>query len=181
MTVSASAMKVMVVISKVTQHMTVSIDGQQKYDWLVSTGGPGYDTPSGTFRPFRMEKDYFSKEWDNAPMPYAMFFTAKGHAIHGSYHIKRLGTRASHGCVRLAPENAAMLFALVQKAGLKNSTFQVNGGLFDFGSNAKVASVANPKPFRFFWEANKPKKSSVKDLAKDAKKKKLKPIFAANG
>ena len=107
MSVSASAMKVVVVISKVSQHMTVTVDGHQEYNWLVSTGGAGYETPSGTFHPFRMEKEHFSKEWDDAPMPNSMFFTGEGHAIHGSYHIARLGTRASHGCVRLAPENAA--------------------------------------------------------------------------
>ena len=127
-TISASAMKVVVVVSKVSQHMTVTVDGQKQYDWLVSTGGAGYETPSGTYHPFRLEKEHFSEEWDNAPMPYSMFFTGQGHAIHGSTHINRLGTRASHGCVRLAPANAATLFALVEKAGYKNSTFQINGG-----------------------------------------------------
>lgn len=181
MTAQASATKVLVVISKVSQRMTVTVDGQQKYEWLVSTGGSGYDTPSGTFHPFRLEKEHFSKEWDDAPMPYSMFFTGEGHAIHGSYHIKRLGTRASHGCVRLAPENAATLFALVEKAGYRNSTFQINGGLFDFGDTGtsnKEFVRTSPKPFKFFWEANKPKKSAA-DVA-PKKKKKFKSIFASN-
>jgi L,D-transpeptidase catalytic domain len=181
MTASASATKVLVVISKVSQHMTVTVDGQQEYNWLVSTGGTGYDTPSGTFHPFRLEKEHFSKEWDDAPMPYSMFFTGEGHAIHGSFHTKRLGTRASHGCVRLAPENAATLFALVEKAGYKNSTFQINGGLFDFGddntSNRDFLSTPR-KPFKFFWEANKPPKKAVDGTVK--KKKKFKSIFASN-
>jgi L,D-transpeptidase catalytic domain len=181
MTASASATKVLVVISKVSQRMTVTVDGQQEYSWLVSTGGSGYDTPSGTFHPFRLEKEHFSKEWDDAPMPYSMFFTGEGHAIHGSYHTKRLGTRASHGCVRLAPENAATLFALVEKAGYRNSTFQINGGLFDFGDgNTSNKDFINTprKPFKFFWEANKPPKKSVVALPK--KKKKFKSIFASN-
>lgn len=130
---AASAMQVLVSISKVTQKMTVSVDDEKKYVWLVSTGGVGYDTPSGTFHPFRMEKDYFSKEWDNAPMPNAMFFTPRGHAIHGSYKVKSLGKRASHGCVRLAPENAAKLYDLVQKAGMRNTTIVIKGGFFDGG------------------------------------------------
>jgi L,D-transpeptidase catalytic domain len=181
MTASASATKVLVVISKVSQRMTVTVDGQQEYSWLVSTGGSGYDTPSGTFHPFRLEKEHFSKEWDDAPMPYSMFFTSEGHAIHGSYHTKRLGTRASHGCVRLAPENAATLFALVEKAGYRNSTFQINGGLFDFGdSNTTNKDFLDTprKPFKFFWEANKPQKKAVDALPK--KKKKFKSIFASN-
>jgi hypothetical protein len=181
MTAQASATKVLVVISKVSQRMTVSVDGQQEYSWLVSTGGAGYDTPSGTFHPFRLEKEHFSKEWDDAPMPYSMFFTGEGHAIHGSFHTKRLGTRASHGCVRLAPENAATLFALVEKAGYRNSTFQINGGLFDFGDrNASGGDFANTprQPFKFFWEANKPKKKSAD--AQPKKKKKFKSIFSSS-
>ena len=152
---AASGMKLLVVISKVSQHMTVTVDGQRQYEWLVSTGGAGYDTPSGTFHPFRLEKEHFSEEWDNAPMPYSMFFTGEGHAIHGSTHIARLGTRASHGCVRLAPANAAILFSLVEKAGYNNSTFQINGGFFDFGGSVFSDKVtATPyKPFHFFWEA----------------------------
>ncbi len=181
MTASASATKVLVVISKVSQRMTVTVDGQQEYNWLVSTGGAGYDTPSGTFHPFRLEKEHFSKEWDDAPMPFSMFFTGEGHAIHGSYHTKRLGTRASHGCVRLAPENAAVLFALVENAGYKNSTFQINGGLFDFGndntSNRDFLSTPS-QPFKFFWEASKSKKNTVDGTPK--KKKKFKSIFASN-
>jgi L,D-transpeptidase catalytic domain len=181
MSVSASAMKVVVVISKVSQHMTVTVDGQQQYDWLVSTGGAGYETPSGTFRPFRMEKEHFSKEWDDAPMPNSMFFTGEGHAIHGSYHIKRLGTRASHGCVRLAPENAATLFALVEKAGFRNTTFTINGGFFDFGNtsaNRGLFGDSPRKPFHFFWEA-KPKPQPADLGAK--KKKKFKSIIPTNG
>ena len=180
MTISASAMKVVVVVSKVSQHMTVTVDGQKQYEWLVSTGGAGYDTPTGTFHPFRLEKEHFSKEWDDAPMPYSMFFTGEGHAIHGSYHIARLGTRASHGCVRLAPQNAATLFALVEKAGFKNSTFQINGGLFDFGGSSLSSSLdaGLRKPFLFFWEA-KPK-AKGKAAKVDTKKKKFKSIFASN-
>lgn len=177
MSISASAMKVLVVVSKVSQHMTVTVDGQKQYDWLVSTGGAGYDTPSGTFHPFRMEKEHFSEEWDNAPMPYSMFFTPLGHAIHGSTHINRLGTRASHGCIRLAPDNAAILFSLVDKAGYKNTTFQINGGFFDFGGSLlnNDASTAPRQPFHFFWEATpKPVDSAVK------KKKKFKSVFASN-
>jgi hypothetical protein len=130
---NAFAAQLLISINKSSQKMTVSIDGEKTYVWPVSTGAPGYSTPSGDFRPFRMERDHFSKEWDDAPMPHSIFFTMQGHAIHGSPHTKRLGTRASHGCVRLAPPNAAKLFALVQKNGMKNTRVIVKGGFgFDF-------------------------------------------------
>ena len=174
---SAMATKLVIIVSKVSQHMTITIDGVKQYDWLVSTGGPGYDTPTGTYHPFRMEKEHFSQEWDNAPMPNSMFFTGQGHAIHGSYHIARLGTRASHGCVRLAPENAAKLYALMTDAGFKNTTITINGGFFDFGSQTAAASQPY-KPFHFFWEARVPAAKPVNAIVK---KKKFKSIFASNG
>ena len=116
--------------------MTVTVGGRRTYNWLVSTGAQGYTTPSGNFKPFRMEVDHFSKEWDDAPMPHSIFFTGEGHAIHGSPYVKRLGTRASHGCVRLSPQNAATLFELVQTAGMKNTRVIVRGGGFDFWASS---------------------------------------------
>jgi lipoprotein-anchoring transpeptidase ErfK/SrfK len=123
--------RLIITINKVSQKMTVSLDGKTKYKWPVSTGAPGYDTPSGTFRTFRMEKEHYSSEWDDAPMPHSIFFTARGHAVHGSYHVKSLGRRASHGCVRLHPDNAAKLFALVKQTGMSNTQVIVKGGFFD--------------------------------------------------
>ncbi len=108
--------------------MVVIIDGKQRYNWKVSTGKLGYSTPSGTYKPFRMEPDHFSKEWDDAPMPNSIFFTGRGHAIHGSYATRRLGTAASHGCVRLAPGNAATLYQLVASEGMGNTTISITGG-----------------------------------------------------
>ena len=119
---------VTVTIDKSIQQMTVEVDGRPLYQWPVSTGkAAGYDTPSGKYKAFRMERDHFSKEWDDAPMPFSIFFTQKGHAIHGSYDVKRLGTPASHGCVRLAPANAQKLFALVEQEGVLNTTVVLTG------------------------------------------------------
>ena len=106
LSVSSTQAAVLVTIDKSIQQMTVEVDGRPLYQWLVSTGKAGYDTPNGKFKAFRMERDHFSKEWDEAPMPFSIFFTQKGHAIHGSLDVRRLGTPASHGCVRLLPENA---------------------------------------------------------------------------
>ncbi len=145
--VSALAAKVVVTINKVSQKMTVTVDGDREYVWPVSTGAAGYTTPSGKFRPFRMEKDHFSKEWDNAPMPHAVFFTPRGHAIHGSPHVKSLGRRASHGCVRLSPANAATLFKLVQKEGMQNTSVVVRGGFFDIDFAELDTGKFNPPKF----------------------------------
>jgi lipoprotein-anchoring transpeptidase ErfK/SrfK len=127
--VTTASAGVLVNINKTTQRMTVSVDGQHRYTWKVSTGKFGYWTPSGTYRPFRMEPTHFSTEWDDAPMPNSIFFTTRGHAIHGSYHTRRLGRAVSHGCVRLAPGNARTLFALVSQKGMGNTRIVVTGGV----------------------------------------------------
>ena len=98
------------------QSMSVRVNGWPYGYWAVSTARSGYHTPRGSYRVTRMAKVYFSKKYDNAPMPNSVFFYG-GFAIHGTYHIKALGRPASHGCVRLAPANAARLYALVQQYG----------------------------------------------------------------
>jgi lipoprotein-anchoring transpeptidase ErfK/SrfK len=118
---------VQVTIDKSTQHMMVQVDGSLRWVWPVSTGRPGHDTPSGHYTAFRMEADHFSKEWDDAPMPHSIFFSQTGHAIHGYLNTRRIGTPASHGCVRLAPANAARLYALVEKEGLSSTRVVVTG------------------------------------------------------
>jgi lipoprotein-anchoring transpeptidase ErfK/SrfK len=119
--------KVIVTIDKASQQMTVFIDGVEKYDWPVSTGMPGYVTPSGTYTPGSMNKIWYSKQWDNAPMPNAIFFTKKGHAIHGTNEVRNLGKPASHGCVRLSPKNAKTLYDLVADTGLENTEVVLTG------------------------------------------------------
>ena len=136
--------RLIITVNKVSQKITVELDGEQLYKWPVSTGAPGYETPSGNFRPFRMEKEHFSKEWDDAPMPYSIFFTGEGHALHGSYHVKSLGRRASHGCVRILPANAAILFALVQKTGMSNTRVIIKGGFFADGGPTSDTPRKNP-------------------------------------
>jgi hypothetical protein len=116
-----------IAIDKSRQQMTVALNGETLFVWPVSTGAPGYDTPSGTFTPFRMEKDHFSREWDDAPMPHSIFFTKNGHAIHGSNHVKAIGTPASHGCVRLEPKNARILFDLVRQERMANVRVVLTG------------------------------------------------------
>jgi hypothetical protein len=128
-------------VDKSAQRMTVTVNGEQLYQWPVSTGGEGYDTPSGTFKPFRMEIDHYSEEWDNAPMPYSIFFTQEGHAIHGTNHSS-LGRPASHGCVRLSVKNAATLWGLVKREKMANTHVVLSGAIPDAGP----PTVAHSRP-----------------------------------
>lgn len=141
-----------ITINKVSQKMTVELDGRTKFKWPVSTGAAGYETPSGSYKPFRMEKEHYSKEWDDAPMPHSIFFTTRGHAVHGSYHVKSLGRRASHGCVRLHPDNAAKLFALVSQTGMSRTRVVVKGGFFDGGYDDDGGNKKKKKKKFFPWE-----------------------------
>ena len=98
----------------------------QKYVWDVSTGATGFDTPTGKYTPTWLSKNHKSKQYEDAPMPFAVFFK-EGIAVHGTQAIGQLGKPASHGCVRLAPENAAVFFDLVQTYGKFNTRIVVKG------------------------------------------------------
>jgi hypothetical protein len=131
--------KVAITVDKDNQQMTVAVDGVERYHWPVSTGIPSYETPNGSFRTFRMEEDHYSKEFDDAPMPHSIFFTKIGHAIHGTDSVSRLGSPASHGCVRLSRDHASTLYALVQQEGVLNTTVTLTG-------SSQVALARNPRP-----------------------------------
>src|SRR5262249_35840910 len=88
--------------------------------WKVSTGRKGLETPQGSFKPTWLDADHKSDEYEDAPMPYAVFFSG-GYAVHATEFTKRLGTRASHGCVRLSLENAQTFFNLVKTYGMTNT------------------------------------------------------------
>jgi lipoprotein-anchoring transpeptidase ErfK/SrfK len=130
---------VLININKTKQEMTVFLNGIEKYDWPVSTGRAGYSTPSGTYTATSMNKIWYSKQWDNSPMPHSIFFIKDGHAIHGSYEVKNLGKPVSHGCVRISPQNAAALYALVEETGLENTQIVLSGatpgGEFKFATH----------------------------------------------
>ena len=99
-----------------SQTLTLEVNGWPEGRWSISSARAGYHTPRGSYGVTRTAKVYFSKKYDNAPMPNSVFFYG-GYAVHGTYHIANLGRPASHGCVRLAPANAAAFYNLVQKYG----------------------------------------------------------------
>lgn len=108
------------------QRMTVSEHGDAKYTWAISSGTSEHPTPRGTFRPQWTAKMWYSKKYDNAPMPNAVFISG-GVAIHATPYTRYLGSPASHGCIRLAPGNAATFYRLVQQHGLKATKVSVYG------------------------------------------------------
>jgi hypothetical protein len=126
-------------VDKTHQKMRIEVAGQPRYEFAISTGRAGYNTPNGTYHPQRLERTWFSKEYYNSPMPYSIFFD-RGFAIHGSYEVRQLGGPASHGCIRLHPSNAAKLFSLVQEQGADNTTIIVSG--------------SNPSRYRDIPQAN---------------------------
>jgi hypothetical protein len=140
---TAAEASILITIDKSSQQMSVAVDGAERYTWPVSTGRPGYDTPSGSFKPNRMDADHYSEEWDNAPMPHAIFFDMEGHAIHGFFDVKHLGSAVSHGCVRLSPEHATTLFDLVKAEGM-GETKVVVAGRTPGGDNVPVARAHLP-------------------------------------
>jgi lipoprotein-anchoring transpeptidase ErfK/SrfK len=124
LTTSAGA-TVVVDIDRAVQRMSVTVDGATRYTWRVSTARRGYITPPGTYHPEMLARHWFSRKYYNSPMPHSIFFYG-GFAIHGSYEISRLGRPASHGCVRLDPGNAAVLFGLVQREGMAATTIVIH-------------------------------------------------------
>ncbi len=116
---------VVVHIDRATQRMSVVVDGEPRYTWRISTARRGYITPPGSYHPQMMARRWFSKRYYNSPMPHSIFFY-RGYAIHGTYEISHLGGPASHGCVRLDPGNAAILYSIVEREGMSRTTIVVH-------------------------------------------------------
>jgi lipoprotein-anchoring transpeptidase ErfK/SrfK len=113
---SSAEAKVSVRIDISSQTMSVSVNGWPYASWRVSTARSGYWTPRGAFRPYLLKRMHYSRKYDNSPMPHSIFFLG-GYAIHGTGYVRSLGRPASHGCIRLAPGNAARLYSLVRQYG----------------------------------------------------------------
>ncbi|MEM1286811.1 MAG: L,D-transpeptidase [Pseudomonadota bacterium] len=121
---SAADASVIAKINLSQQRMQVIVDGEVMHSWKVSSGRSGYTTPTGTWRPLRMHTMWRSRTYNNAPMPHAIFFQG-GYAIHATNALSRLGSPASHGCIRLHPDHARELFSLVKDYGPNKTRIQV--------------------------------------------------------
>lgn len=106
-----------------SQNMEVYVDGKLKHSWSIASGRRGFETPTGNYRPQRLERDWYSRKYDDAPMPYSVFFHG-GYAIHGGYG--RMGRPASHGCIRLPTAQAAQFYKLVEAHGAGGTRIEIN-------------------------------------------------------
>jgi lipoprotein-anchoring transpeptidase ErfK/SrfK len=138
------------------QKMTVKVNGEFRYSWPISSGTAQHPTPTGTFRPEWTSKMWYSRKYDWAPMPNAVFING-GVAVHGTYAVSRLGSPASHGCIRLAPTNAKTFFNLVQKHGLNKVKVTVfgkpnwRGDAIASRSSSRKRSYADNDYGSYFW------------------------------
>lgn len=115
--------EVFITIDKSQQLMYVETPTDD-YVWKVSTGRKGFRTPAGFFQPYLIKPMHYSSKYDNAPMPHSIFFLG-GYAIHGTNDLKRLGSPASHGCVRLHPQNARWLYQVIKDYGKENTYIEI--------------------------------------------------------
>lgn len=144
------------------QRLTASRGGETVV-WKISSGRPGYETPTGRYSVMRMEAEHYSDEYEQAPMPYAIFFSPRGLAIHGS-HERGLGRPASHGCVRLSVDNAQKLYEWVEQQG--GATIEIVGetrvaATSRVPRSERVAPVrrtrvANPDSAEILWGPSAP-------------------------
>jgi len=123
MLVTGARADIYITVVKSEQRMYVETP-DASFAWDVSTARKGYRTPVGDYQPYVLKKIHYSRKYDNAPMPNSIFFHG-GYAIHATYDVKHLGSPASHGCIRLAPEHAKWLYHIVQESGKENTYIRI--------------------------------------------------------
>jgi lipoprotein-anchoring transpeptidase ErfK/SrfK len=89
------------------------------HTWPVSTARRGKVTPLGSWKAKWLSRHHKSSLYNNAPMPYSIFYNGN-YAVHGTTQVSKLGQPASAGCIRLHPDNAAILFDMAKREGLGN-------------------------------------------------------------
>jgi len=113
-------------INLATQRMHVVVNGVEEHVWKISSGTRSNNTPTGTWKPYRMHRMWHSRKYEMAPMPYSVFYH-KGFAVHGTQYVSRLGRPASHGCIRLRTTNAKKFYDLVREHGRILTQVNVTG------------------------------------------------------
>ena len=115
-------------INRGTQSFTLYVYGNIQRTGLVSTGLPGYGTPAFDKHPDgRIYDRYTSTKYPGGDymglgnMPYAVFISG-GVAVHGTPqgNWSKLGKRASHGCIRMHPDNGFVFNRLTRQYGIRN-------------------------------------------------------------
>jgi len=102
---------VLLVVSLATQRAVIYRNGVPIGITTVSTGRPGYRTPTGIFTVLERDVEHYSSLYNDAPMPYMQRLTWGGVALHGG---TLPGYPASHGCIRLPQEFARLLYGVTR-------------------------------------------------------------------
>ncbi|MGE3246991.1 MAG: L,D-transpeptidase [Beijerinckiaceae bacterium] len=174
MGLASAEARVRVSVNLTSQTMHVS-SSSGNYSWKISSGRMGYGTPNGTYRPQSLRRMHYSRKYNMSPMPYSIFFRG-GYAIHGTGAVGRLGSPASHGCIRLHTANAAKLFAMVKREG---ATITITGSHHAYYAKNKGSKrYASAKKSNKSYASLKKSKKSKRYLAKAKTSKKY---FAKGG
>jgi lipoprotein-anchoring transpeptidase ErfK/SrfK len=121
------------VVSLSARELTVIEDGDVVRTFGVAVGRPRHPTPTGRFRTGDI---VWNPSWTPPPTDWArnkryqppgaaanpmqgvkIYFKAPYYYIHGTNNPESIGEAASHGCIRMAPDDAVALARLIQRAG----------------------------------------------------------------
>lgn len=93
------------------QSLTAFEGNTPVFNTLVSTGST-FPTPVGTYHiQYRVRSQRMTGPGYDLPnVPWVMYFTNRGHAIHGAYWHNNFGHPMSHGCVNMRPSEAEWLY-----------------------------------------------------------------------
>jgi lipoprotein-anchoring transpeptidase ErfK/SrfK len=116
--------------------LTASVGGETVATYDIAVGEGGYPTPSGEFsiRKLIWNPGWIppNREWARDKVPQApgspnnpmrvvkIFFLEPAYYIHGTNDVGSLGHAASHGCIRMAPGDAAELARMIMAHGGAN-------------------------------------------------------------
>lgn len=107
-----------------SQKMRLFRNGSLEDEWLISSARSGKHTPKGVYKPYFLSLNHKSSLYNNAPMPYSVFFKGN-YATHGTNEVSRLGSRASAGCIRCPTEKAGLLFGVAHGLGHDALTIEI--------------------------------------------------------
>ncbi len=139
---------VQVTISRSAQRLAVYRNGVRIGGSDVSTGRPGYRTPTGTFAIIEKKVVHYSSTYGNAPMPFMQRLTSRGVALHAG---TLPGHPASHGCIRLPSDFAPLLFEVTRIGTPVAITDAPDLGVLAPALGAELAMA----PRRGFWRSER--------------------------
>lgn len=102
---------VLLIVNTSSQRAVLYRNGIPIAATTVSTGRPGYQTPTGIFSILQKHVEHYSSKYDNAPMPFMQRLTWSGVALHAG---QLPGYPASHGCIRLPSGFARLLYGVTR-------------------------------------------------------------------